>query len=79
MRQLASVIAEYEIACLETDRMSFYARIGWEVWRGPLAGRKADQLVPTLAQKGVMILRLERTPPLDVDGLLVVEYDGRMW
>jgi aminoglycoside 2'-N-acetyltransferase I len=79
MRHLATVIAEYEIACLETDRMSFYGRVGWEAWRGPLAGRKADELVPTLEQKGIMILRLERTPPLDVDGLLIINYDGRMW
>jgi transposase-like protein len=27
----------------------------------------------------IMILRLAHTPPLDVDSLLVVEYDGRMW
>jgi GNAT superfamily N-acetyltransferase len=79
MCHLASAISEYEIACLETDCMSFYARIGWEAWRGPLAGRKADELVPTPDQKGIMILRLERTPPLDIDGLLVINYDGRIW
>jgi len=79
MRHLASVISEYEIACLETERMSFYAQIGWEAWRGALAGRKASELVPTPDQKGIMILRLERTPLLDLDGLLMVEYDGRMW
>jgi hypothetical protein len=59
--------------------MSFYAQIGWEAWRGALAGRKADELVPTPDQTGIMILRLERTPLLDLDGLLVVEYDGRLW
>jgi aminoglycoside 2'-N-acetyltransferase I len=79
MRHLELVIAEYEIACLETERLSFYAQIGWEAWRGALAVRKADELVPTPDQKGIMILRLERTPPLDIDGLLVVDYDGRMW
>ena len=79
MRHLASVISEYEIACLETDRVSFYARLGWEVWRGPLAGRRATELLPTPAQKGIMILRLARTPPLDLDSLLVIEYDGRIW
>jgi aminoglycoside 2'-N-acetyltransferase I len=39
MRHLASVISDFEIACSETDRMSFYAQLGWEAWRGPLAGR----------------------------------------
>lgn len=79
MRHLALAITEYQIACLQTDRISFYSRIGWETWRGALAVRKADQLVPTPDQKGIMILRLERTPALDTDGLLIVEYDGRMW
>jgi aminoglycoside 2'-N-acetyltransferase I len=79
MRHLATVIADFEIACLETDRVSFYARLGWEVWRGPLAGRRATELLPTPDQKGIMILRLARTPALDLDSLLVIEYDGRIW
>ncbi len=36
MRGLAEGIDDYEIACLQTDRVDFYARLGWEVWRGPL-------------------------------------------
>ena len=79
MRHLASVISEYEIACLETDRVSFYAQLGWEAWRGPLAGRRATELLPTPDQKGIMILRLARTPPLDLNSLLVIEYAGRIW
>lgn len=79
MSYLAAVITDFEIACLETDRMSFYVKLGWEAWRGPLAGRKAAKIVPTPEQKGIMVLRLPRTPPLDVDGLLVIEYDGRIW
>jgi aminoglycoside 2'-N-acetyltransferase I len=79
MRHLAAVISDFEIACLETDRVSFYTRLGWEVWRGPLAGRKAAKLLPTPDQKGIMILRLAGTPALDVDRLLVVKYDGRIW
>ena len=34
MRHLATVISDFEIACLATERVSFYARLGWEVWRG---------------------------------------------
>jgi aminoglycoside 2'-N-acetyltransferase I len=79
MHHLATVIADFELACLETERVSFYARLGWEVWRGALAGRRATELLPTPEQKGIMILRLPRTPPLDVERLLVVEYDGRIW
>jgi aminoglycoside 2'-N-acetyltransferase I len=79
MRHLATAIPEYEITCLETERVSFYTRLGWEVWRGPLAGRKENEFIPTPEQKGIMILRLARTPPLDMDGTLTIGYDGRFW
>ena len=79
MRHLASVIQDYELACLETERVSFYAHLGWEEWRGLLAGRKGTELIPTPDQKGIMILRLLRTPPLNLNSSLTVEYDGRIW
>lgn len=79
MRHLASVIADFELACLETERVSFYAQLGWELWHGPLAGRRDSKLLPTPEQTGIMILRLDHTPPLDLDRLLVIEYDGRIW
>jgi aminoglycoside 2'-N-acetyltransferase I len=79
MRHLALGITDYEIGCLETDRVTFYARVGWEEWRGPLAGRQGTELLPTPEQKGIMILRLPQTPPLDLDRALTIEYDGRIW
>jgi len=79
MRHLASVITEYDIACLETERVGFYAQLGWEEWRGPLAGRRGDDLIPTPGQTGIMILRLSRTPPLDLDNLLTIKEQGRIW
>jgi GNAT superfamily N-acetyltransferase len=79
MQQLANNIADYELACLETDRPVFYARLGWEEWRGLLAGRKEGKLTPTPDQKGIMILRLAHTPLLALDSSLTVEYDGRIW
>lgn len=80
MRRLAAEIDDYEIACLQTDIPGFYARLGWQVWRGPLAGRSADGPVPTPEQQGVMVLRLARTPPLDLDGRLSIECQrDRIW
>jgi aminoglycoside 2'-N-acetyltransferase I len=81
MRRLAAEIDDYEIACLQTDNADgFYARLGWELWRGPLAGRTETGLVPTPEQGGVMVLRLPGTPPLDLDGLLTIECQpGRIW
>jgi aminoglycoside 2'-N-acetyltransferase I len=80
MRRLAASIDDYEIACLQTDRPGFYERLDWEVWRGPLAGRDDGELVPTPDQRGVMVLRLPSTPPLDLDTLLTIERQSdRIW
>ena len=80
LRQLASEIGDYAIACLQTERPSFYERLGWEVWRGPLAGRSEYGLIPTPHQTGVMILRLPQTPALNLDGGLSIECQvGRIW
>jgi aminoglycoside 2'-N-acetyltransferase I len=81
MRHLASAIdGEYSIGCLETDRVEFYERLGWEVWRGPLAGRSDQGLIPTPEQKGIMVLRLLQTPVLNLDLTLTIEcQDQRIW
>lgn len=79
MQHLAHNIADYDIACLETDRPGFYERLGWELWRGPLAGRKGTELIPTPDQIGIMILRLPQTPVLDLERSLTIAYDGRIW
>jgi len=81
MRKLAAEIeSEYFIACLETDQETFYERLGWQVWRGPLAGRDGNKLIPTPEQRGIMVLRLSRTPILDLESMLTIEcQDGRVW
>ena len=80
MQHVAAVIPDYEIAGLETGVPRFYETVGWELWRGSLAGRGADGLIPTPDQKGVMILRLPKTPPLNLDGLLTIEdQKARIW
>ena len=80
MRRLAAEIDNYEIGCLQTDKPGFYERLGWELWRGPLAGRGDDGLIPTPDQRGVMILRLRQTPALDLHGRLTIEAQPhRIW
>jgi aminoglycoside 2'-N-acetyltransferase I len=81
MHRLAEAIGEdFDIACLETESVSFYERLGWEEWRGPLAGRSDDGLIPTPGQKGIMILRLRGTPELDLNLLLTIEsHPARIW
>lgn len=81
MRRLAAEVPEYEIGCLQTDNAAaFYERVAWELWRGPLAGRGAHGLIPTPQQRGVMVLRLPRTPQIDLDRLLTIEQQpNRIW
>jgi len=81
MKCLANRIdEEYVIGCLETERVEFYLRLGWELWRGPLAGRNKQGLIPTPEQQGIMVLRLSQTPTLDLDSLLTIEDQGaRIW
>ncbi|MGZ4734935.1 MAG: GNAT family N-acetyltransferase [Acidimicrobiia bacterium] len=80
MRRLDTAIDDYEIACLQTDRTGFYERLGWELWQGPLAGRSEQGLIPTPQQRGVMVLRLAHTPPLDLATQLTIECQpDRIW
>jgi aminoglycoside 2'-N-acetyltransferase I len=82
MRSMAEVIRgeDYLLSALETDKPGFYTRLGWEVWRGPLAGRRDGGLVATPEARGqVLILRLPQTPAIDLDSLLTIEDQGRFW
>jgi len=80
MRHLAADIGDFELSCLETERIGFYERLGWEVWRGSLAGRSEQGLIPTPDQRGVMVLRLPRTPPIDLEMALTIECQReRIW
>ncbi|MFM2077197.1 MAG: hypothetical protein RJA49_1087 [Actinomycetota bacterium] len=81
MRALAGALDGYDVACLQTDIPGFYERLGWELWRGPLAGRAGDgTLIPTPEQRGVMVLRLEATPVLDLDAPVSIEVQpARIW
>jgi aminoglycoside 2'-N-acetyltransferase I len=80
LQLLATNLPDYDMGCLQSDTPEFYERLGWELWRGPLAVRTEEATIPTPDQRGIMVLRLDRTPALDLDGELTVESDGgRLW
>lgn len=80
LRRLANEIRGYDLGALSPSDERFYARLGWEPWRGPLFIRTATGLEATPDER-VMILRLEKTPDgLDLDASLSAEWrPGELW
>lgn len=79
LRHLADQLAEYDMGALSPSDAAFYERLGWELWRGPLGLRTEGGTEPTPDEE-VMILRLPRTPALDLDGPLAAEWrKGDIW
>lgn len=80
LRHLAGEIQDFDLGGLSPSDPAFYARFGWEVWRGPLAIRTETGLLHTPNEGELMILRLPATPPLDLDALITAEWRvGELW
>jgi aminoglycoside 2'-N-acetyltransferase I len=72
-------VGDYDVAALCPATDNLYARLGWRFWRGPLAARKDGKLFATPDER-VMLLGLPRTPALDFDQPLSVEWRrGEVW
>jgi aminoglycoside 2'-N-acetyltransferase I len=79
MQTLQAAIIDYDLAGLSTGIPNFYARLGWQNWRGPLFVRTEVGLLAT-PNDSVMVLSLPHTPPLDLDGSLSAEWRvGELW
>lgn len=79
LRELVSHIRDYDVAALCPATEGLYARQGWRFWRGPLAARRDGALVATPEER-VMLLTLPRTPALDWDAGLSIEWrPGEVW
>lgn len=81
MRALVPALHPFDLAALSPSMPEFYARLGWEPWRGALSVRMDGGLVPAAADEEIMILRLPRTPrALDVTAPLSIEWRaGEIW
>ena len=79
MHRLASAINEFEIGGLSPAEPMLYTKMGWVFWQGPLFIRTPEGLIPT-PDASVMILRLPKTPPLDLTLPLSAEWrEGELW
>jgi GNAT superfamily N-acetyltransferase len=81
LRALAGRMDAYDIGALSPSDARFYARLGWELWRGPLCVHTNDEVVQSPPDERVMVLRLPRTPTeLDFKVPLSVEWrPGEVW
>lgn len=73
MERLQATIATFDIGGLSPARYTFYERLGWEMWRGPRSVRTDAGLVP-MPDEELMILRLPRTPKLNLDTSISIEW-----
>jgi aminoglycoside 2'-N-acetyltransferase I len=79
MRQLASAIADFDLGGLCPAESDLYAKLDWVFWQGPLFIRTHEGLIPTPDER-VMILRLPKTPTLDLGQPLSAEWrEGELW
>ena len=79
MKRLAEAIYDFELGGLCPAEPELYAKLGWVFWRGPLFIRTSGKLIPTPDEK-VMILRLPKTPTLDLSLPLSAEWrEGEVW
>lgn len=84
LRTLADAIANsepgYDIAALSPSDDGYYARLGWELWRGKLLERTSASIVNSPEDEEVMIYRLPTTPDLDLNQPLSIEWrDIEVW
>jgi len=81
MRAVVPDMPPCVIGALSPSDPAYYARLGWELWRGPLAVRTARGIEASAPDEQVMVLRLAATPStLDLDALLSIEWrPGEVW
>ena len=84
MGRIGEIIGEeYALGALGTGSNDFYARLGWETWRGPTSVRMPDgEWVRSAGEDGhVMVLRTPRTPvDLDLESPISVDWrPGEPW
>ena len=77
--QIALDGAPYDVGALSPSDPAFYARLGWELWGGPLSVRLPEGDIATPDEE-IMVLRLKATDDLDVTQPLATNWrEGDVW
>ncbi|MFN7920135.1 MAG: GNAT family N-acetyltransferase [Bryobacteraceae bacterium] len=78
----AQVRQGFEVGALSTGAPGFYARLGWELWRGPVMAATETGAIESMPDEegGIMILRTAATIDLDLDACIVADWrTGDVW
>lgn len=77
----AIIAARYELGALGTGSHRFYARLGWQTWRGPCFVRTTEGERRTPDEEGfIMVLRTPSTPPIDLADPISCDWrPGDVW
>ncbi len=80
MKRLIDEVQDYDLAALSPSDHKYYAKLGWELWQGPLFIRTDDGLLASPEDEEAMIYRLPKTPVLDLAAPLSAEWrEGELW
>ena len=82
LRDLGAFLdAHYALGGLDTGKLAFYARHGWQSWRGPTYVRTAEGIVRTPEEDGcVMVRRTPATPDIDLAAPISCDWrSGDVW
>lgn len=80
LREVVERIQRFDIGALSPSDAKFYERLGWELWRGRLGIRTLQGIESTPEDEEVMIMRLGKTPELDLKAFLTAEWrKGELW
>jgi aminoglycoside 2'-N-acetyltransferase I len=80
MRAVPAHLDVFDFAALSPSDHAWYARFGWETWRGPLSYWQQGVETPT-PEEELMVLRLPRTPAaLDIRAAIACDWrPGEVW
>lgn len=80
MIKVVEEIHDFDIAGLAPFNVDYYTRLGWELWHGPMYERTESGLVASPPEERVMIYRLPKTPVLDLNAGISIEWrKGEVW
>jgi aminoglycoside 2'-N-acetyltransferase I len=80
LKAIPPLIQQYDIGVLSPSEPDFYARLGWVLWKGPLAYMQKGELIET-PEEEVMVYYLPKTPKsLNLQARLIADWrPGEVW